>query len=60
MVVWIKSVVDVLIIDDISHWGFEIVSSEGDWYDATVPRWYFKGDFTTVIFMLLFTIPSVS
>ena len=40
MDVWIKSPVDVFIIDKVSHWGLEMVSFDGDWYDAIVPRWY--------------------
>ena len=38
---WIKSSVDGLITDDISHWGLYIVSFDEDWYDAIVPTWYF-------------------
>ena len=38
---WIKSLVDVLITDEISIWSLKIVSFDGDWYDAIVPRWYF-------------------
>ena len=41
MDVWIKFSVEVLITDEVSHWGLYIVSFDGDWYDAIVPRWYF-------------------
>ena len=41
MDVWIKSPVDILIADEVSHWGLKIVFFDGDWYDAFVPRWYF-------------------
>ena len=39
--VWVKSLVEMSIIDKVSHWGLYIVSSDDDWYDAIVPRWYF-------------------
>ena len=41
MDVWIKFPVEVLIAEEVSHWGFLIVSFDGDWYDPIVPRWYF-------------------
>ena len=44
-----KTPVDVLITDEVSHGGLYIVSFDGDWYDVIVPRWYFKGDFTTAM-----------
>ena len=46
---WRKSPVDVLITDEISHWGLSIVSFDGDWYDTIVSIWFFKGDFTNAI-----------
>ena len=41
MDVWIKFSVEVLITDIVSYWGLYIVSLDGDWYGAIVPRWYF-------------------
>ena len=49
MDVWIKSLFDALITEEISHEGFQIVSLCGDWYDAIVSRWIFKVDFTTLM-----------
>ena len=36
--VLIKFPVDVLIFDEVSHMGLQIVSFDGDWYDAIVSR----------------------
>ena len=38
---WIKCPVDVLITDEVSHWGLYFVPFDGDWYDIIVSRWYF-------------------
>ena len=50
---WIKFLVDVLITDQLSRGGLYDVSFYGDWYDAIVPRWYFKGRFHYCYVMLL-------
>ena len=57
---WIKSPVDVLITDEISHRHPKIVSFDGDWYDTIVPRWYFQGRVHYCNIMMLHTVPGVS
>ena len=41
MYVLIKSLVGMVITDEISHEGLYIVTLYGEWYDAIVSRWYF-------------------
>ena len=49
MDVWIKSHVDTLITDEVSHWGFEIVSFDGNGIMPLCLGGIFKKYFTTAI-----------